>query len=254
MGLVEDKVCVVTGASGDIGSATVKELVKEGGIVYAGARRVEVLEKLKKEIKTKEGSLFTAYLDVTDEISISQFIHKVIEDNSRVDCLVNVAGYPMDERIWNKHLHELTEEEVTKIFNVDFMGSFRCTAKVLPNMVKQGNGVIINISSNPAIAGHDKGAAYTFAKTALLGLTKHITREYGRYGIRAYTLALGNIKTKPTVRGLSSEEFEKLASESPMLRWGEPSEVAAVIAFLCSNKASFINGQTVIIDGGAVLI
>ncbi|HID04392.1 MAG TPA: SDR family oxidoreductase [Candidatus Caldiarchaeum subterraneum] len=254
MGLVEGKVCIVTGASGEIGSATVRELVKEGGIVYAGARRFDKLRRLEEELNNVRGKLFTNPLDVTDEKSISQFIDKVIKDKARVDCLVNIAGYPMDEQIWNKHLHQLREEEITRIFNVDFMGSFRCVTKVLPSMMKQKNGVIINISSNPAIAGHDKGAAYTFAKTALIGLTKHITREYGRYGIRAYSLALGNIKTHPTVRSLTKEEFDKLAGESPMLRWGEPAEVAAVIAFLCSDKASFINGQTIIIDGGAVLV
>ena len=255
MGLVEGKVCIVTGASGGIGSATVEELVKEGGVVYAGARRVETLKKLEEQLGDRNNKkLFTAHLDVTDDKSVSQFIEHVIKRQERIDCLINVAGYPMDEKIWNKHLHELTEDDVTKIFNVDFMGSFRCVVKTLPYMMRQRNGVVINISSNPAIAGHDRGSAYTFAKTALLGLTKHITREYGSYNIRAYSLALGNIRTRATVESLNAEEIDKLARESPMLRWGEPKEVAAVIAFLCSDRASFINGQTIIVDGGAVLV
>ena len=255
MALVGGKVCVVTGASGEIGSATVKELLREGGVVYAGARRTTLLNALSSELSSEERKrLHYAYLDVTDRRSVAEFIANVVDEQGRVDCLVNVAGYPMDERIWNKQLHQLTEEEIISILNVDLMGSFRCIAEAIPHMLRQRRGVIVNTSSNPAIAGHDRGAAYTIAKTALLALAKHIAKEYGRYNIRAYSLALGNIKTEPTVRGLTAEEFEKLAHESPMARWGEPSEVAAVIAFLCSDKASFINGQTIIIDGGAVLV
>ena len=252
MPLLEGRVCIVTGASGGIGSATVRELLKEGAVVYAGARRVELLQRLHEELGTRGFSY--SHLDVTDRRSVAEFIDWVVKEQRRVDCLINIAGYPMEPRIWNRKLHELTEDEIERIFNVDFMGSFRCSAEVIPHMVRQGGGVIINISSNPAIAGHDKGAAYTFAKAALLGLTKHIAKEYGRYNIRAYSLALGNIRTGPTIRGLTEAEFKQLAGESPMARWGEPEEVASVIAFLCSDKASFINGQTIIVDGGAVLV
>jgi 3-oxoacyl-[acyl-carrier protein] reductase len=85
-------------------------------------------------------------------------------------------------------------------------------------------------------------------------LTKHIVQEYGRKGIRAYTLALGNIKTKPTVSILSKAEFEALERESPSGRWGTPKDVAYVVSFLMSNRSSYINGQTIVVDGGTVLL
>jgi len=256
MGLVSGKVCLVSGASGEIGSATVEKLLAEGALVYAGARRVKLLEEISRKMKNKYPTAIIDYsqLDVANMESVEEFVKNALKKYGKIDCLVNIAGYPMDPNIWNKNLHELTEEEVMKIFNVDFMGSFRLVVKTLPQMIKQRSGVVINISSNPAIAGHDRGSAYTFAKTALLGLTKHIAREYGRLGIRAYSLALGNIRTKPTTQILTLEEMERLAAESPMNRWGEPSEVASVITFLCSDMASFINGQTILVDGGAVLL
>ncbi|MDJ0269415.1 MAG: SDR family oxidoreductase [Aigarchaeota archaeon] len=251
MPLLDGRVCIVTGASGEIGSVVVEELVSEGAIVCAGARREDKLRELAERLSSDK--IRVKKLDVSSSSSVDNFFNMVLGEFGRVDCLVNVAGYPMNRDLWFKPLHEVREEEVLAVMQVDFLGSLRCAIRAIPVMVKQRGGVVINISSTPAITGQSHGAAYTFAKAALISLTKHIAHEYAKHGVRAYTLALGNIKTKPTISVLSEEEFKAAAAEAPANRWGEPREVASVVSFLCSDKASFINGQTIIIDGGAVM-
>ncbi|MDW8083762.1 MAG: SDR family NAD(P)-dependent oxidoreductase [Candidatus Caldarchaeum sp.] len=255
MGLLDGKRCVVTGASGGVGRAVVEELLREGAHVAAGARRVSVLEKCSEEWRRKFSSerISTNYLDVSDEKSVSDFVKSVVDVFGGVDAVVNVAGYVFEPQIWNKRLAETSADEILAVFKVDVLGSFLMVKHTVRIMKKQRYGVFVNFSSTPAITGYDRGLPYTLAKSAIIGLTKHIAWEYGRYGIRAYTLALGSIETEPSVKWLSRSEYEALARESPLGRWGKPEEVAAVAAFLCSEKPSFVNGQTIVVDGGAVL-
>jgi 3-oxoacyl-[acyl-carrier protein] reductase len=122
-------------------------------------------------------------------------------------------------------------------------------------MLKDGiGGVIINIPSTPAIAEHVQGAPYTLAKPALIALTKHIAMEHGRNNIRASTLALGNIATEGTFNSMSQENRKKASEETSMKRWGKPEEVAKVAACIASCNFSFRTGNTIVIDGGRVLL
>ena len=148
-----------------------------------------------------------------------------------------------------------TDDELDKIIEVDLKGSVRLSRAVINHMLKGGiGGVIINISSTPAIAGHVQGAPYTLAKAALIALTKHIAMEYGRNNIRAYTLALGNIATEATFNSMSKENRKKAGEEASMKRWGKPEEVAKVAACLAGCNFSFTTGNTIVIDGGTVLL
>jgi NAD(P)-dependent dehydrogenase (short-subunit alcohol dehydrogenase family) len=252
--MLQGMVCIVSGASSDIGRETVLELLREGAHVYAGSRRLDLLTEFQDSwVKTFGGSrVWVKRLDVTDENNVRDFVEDVISRHGRVDALINLAGYPMDRDLWNRGLTDLDWEDISKVFRVDLGGSFLLSKYVIPFMVKNKHGVIVNISSTPAIAGYDRGCAYTIAKAALLGLTKHIASEYGRMGVRAYTLALGNIETSTTKTALQ-DSYEKLAQESPAGRWGKPSEVASVISVLCSDKMSFVNGQTIVVDGGTIM-
>jgi len=256
LGFLDGKICVITGATSEIGSAMASEFLSEGASIFAGARRQHILDELSRSWSSAYGSDRVAVerLDVTDSEDVRRFFGHVVERFGGLDALVNVAGYPIVMELWEKPLHEVAVDEMLAVMQVDLLGSFRCSSAAIPIMLKRPGGVIINISSTPAISGYDKGLPYTLAKSALMGLTKHIAYSYAKNGIRAYTLALGNIQTKPTAGMLSEEDVRRLAAESPTGRWGSPKEVASVAAFLCSDKASFINGQTIVVDGGTVML
>jgi 3-oxoacyl-[acyl-carrier protein] reductase len=153
-----------------------------------------------------------------------------------------------------------------EIINVDLMGSVRLSKAVIKQMIKIENekeynnnntrkgGVIINISSTPALSGHIEGSPYTIAKSGLIGLTKHIAREYGIYNIRAYTLALGNISTDATYFSMDNKHKSIAEEETSLKRWGKPEEVAKIASHLASNDFSYSTGNTIIIDGGTIMI
>ncbi|MGA9298547.1 MAG: SDR family oxidoreductase, partial [Nitrososphaeraceae archaeon] len=168
--------------------------------------------------------------------------------------LVNNAGYPFERKIWYKPFHKIETEDLNAILEVDTIGSVRLTKAVVNSMLsRQYGGVIVNISSTPAISGHSEGAPYTMAKAAVIALTKHIAREYGINKIRAYTLLLGNIATEATYNSMTEEERQMGAQEASMKRWGRPEEVAKVAACVASDHFSFVTGNTIVIDGGAVI-
>ena len=288
---LKDKVVVVTGSSKGIGFEIAKEFseVKEAHVIVC-SRSLKQSENAAKKIN---GSTLALEVDVTSESSVSKFIQEIVVRFSRIDILVNNAGYPYDENIWNKQLHEGTTEEIWKIIDVDLMGAIRVTRAVIPIMLqhnvtqpKQNKseslnietssnlfelettnlmdlnnidqtpaaGVIITISSTPAISGQPGGFPYTIAKAGNISLTKCIAKEYGSRNIRSYSLALGNIATKSTYEAITNQVRVEAAKEAPMKRWGKPIEVAKVAACIADNDFSFATGNTIVIDGGTVLL
>jgi NAD(P)-dependent dehydrogenase (short-subunit alcohol dehydrogenase family) len=162
--------------------------------------------------------------------------------------------------IWNKSFHEVSEEDLEKVIDVDLKGTFRLSQAAIPFMIKNVSsatgvgGVIINIASTPAIAGHMAGAPYSIAKSGVIAITKHIALEYGDKNIRAYTLALGNISTEATFASMTMTERKKAATENSMKRWGDPREVATIAASVASEDFAFATGNTIVIDGGTVML
>jgi 3-oxoacyl-[acyl-carrier protein] reductase len=248
--LLKDKVAIVTGASKGIGFEIAKEFAARGAIVIACSRSMEDATKSAGLIK---GNVHPEQLDVTSPPGVAKFMRHVLEKYKRVDILVNNAGYPFDRKIWFKKFHEVTEDEVDRVIAVDLKGTFRLSQAAIPQMVKKG-GVIISISSTPAISGHTEGAPYSIAKAGIIAMTKHIALEYGSKNIRAYTLALGNISTDATFNSMTAAEKKKAAAENAMRRWGFPREVASVAASIADDSFSFATGNTIVVDGGAVLL
>jgi NAD(P)-dependent dehydrogenase (short-subunit alcohol dehydrogenase family) len=248
--LLKDKVAIVTGASKGIGFEIAKEFAARGAIVVACSRSMEDAAKSAGLIK---GKVHPEQLDVTSPPGVAKFMRHVLEKYKRVDILVNNAGYPFDRKIWFKKFHEVTEDEVDRVIAVDLKGTFRLSQAAIPQMVKKG-GVIISISSTPAISGHTEGAPYSIAKAGIIAMTKHIALEYGSKNIRAYTLALGNISTDATFNSMTAAEKKKAAAENAMRRWGFPREVASVAASIADDSFSFATGNTIVVDGGAVLL
>lgn len=257
--LLKDKVAVVTGSTRGIGFAIAKEFAENNGaITIVCSRNNEQAERATKQISS--GKVFAAEIDVSSDISVKKFMQQILSKFGRIDILVNNAGYPFDNNIWYKRFHEVTDEELQKIMGVDVQGSIRLSRAVISSMIQKntnknsgGGGVIINISSTPAIAGHTEGAPYTIAKAANIALTKCIAKEYGINGIRSYTMALGNIATMATYDSMTEVARKKAAEEPPMKRWGRPEEVAKIAASIASDSFSFATGNTIVIDGGTVL-
>ena len=256
--LLENKVAVVTGSARGIGFSIAKEFAENNGATTIVCSRDK--QQAERAMQQIGGNVFAAEIDVTNDFSVKEFMQQILSKFGRIDILVNNAGYPFDNKIWYKRLHEGTDEELQKIMRVDLQGSVRVSRAVIGSILKENTlkeedrgGVIINISSTPAIAGFTKGAPYTIAKAAIIALTKCIALEYGINNIRSYTMALGNIATLATYGSMTEEDRNKAAEEPSMKRWGKPEEVAKVAACIAGDSFSFATGNTIVIDGGTVL-
>ena len=255
MARLSGKVAIITGSSGGIGRAAAMIFAKEGAdvVIHYRSKESEARELVEK-IDAIGRKALLAKVDFTDvrhaQDEVQRMVDSTINEFSRVDMLVNLAGYPARGE-WNKKLFELTSEDFFKPLNVDLLGSFLCARAVAPHMVRQKKGVIVNVSSTPALAGHNKGFAFTVAKAAVIGLTKALAFELAPF-VRVNTIALGNVETSWTLE-LSSEELSAARNENLIKRFGSQEEVGKALVFLCSDDSSFITGQTIVMDGGTVL-
>lgn len=248
--LLDGKVALITGSTQGIGLAIAKEFAEHNGATVIVCSRSK--DKARRAAALLNGKTDYASIDVTSDASIVKSMTKVLASHKHIDILVNNAGFPFERKIWYKSLDQISITALKDILEVDTVGSVRMTKAVIGSMLasKRG-GVIVNISSTPAMYGHFEGAPYTMAKAAIVALTKHIAREYGKRNIRAYTLMLGNIATEATYKFMTREERLKGAQEAAMKRWGRPEEVAKIAACVSSDYFSFATGNTFVIDGGA---
>ncbi|HEY9398964.1 MAG TPA: SDR family oxidoreductase [Nitrososphaeraceae archaeon] len=245
------KIGIVTGGTAGIGLEIARELARNSATVIITSRKKS---KLKNACNLIAKDCYGFQLDVSKKKSLIKFIQNISKDFKNVDILINNAGFPFERKIWFKKIHDISEVELMNIIQVDLIGSFRVTREILKLMMKKKGGVIINIASTPAISGHNCGSPYSIAKAGLISLTKHIALEYGHYNIRSYSVALGDIYTDTMRRSLSKNELVKAKNENTMKRLGQPEEVAKSILSLVAENFSFSTGNTIIIDGGKVII
>ncbi|MGZ5509571.1 MAG: SDR family NAD(P)-dependent oxidoreductase [Nitrososphaeraceae archaeon] len=256
---LEDKIILISGSARGIGYEMAKYFAEIcGSIVIVCSRHIENAKKVSKIIK---GKTYAIELDVTNINNINYCIGDIIKKFGKIDILINNAGYRFDKEVWYKKFHEIEIDHFMEIINVDLMGSIRLSKAVHSQMIKKdklnnnkSGGVIINISSTPALSGHIEGSPYTIAKSGVIGLTKHIAREYGIYNIRAYTLALGNISTDATYYSMDEKHRSRAEEETSLKRWGSPDEVAKIASRIASDDFSYSTGNTIIIDGGTIMI
>jgi 3-oxoacyl-[acyl-carrier protein] reductase len=249
------KVAIVTGASGGIGRATALEFASEGAdLVLQYNSNRSAAEKVAHEINSLGREVLLAQVNFSNvkesPRQVQEMVDTAINKFGKVDFLLNLAGYPARGE-WNRRFLEVSPDDFFKPINVDLFGSFLCARAVAPQFLNQKKGVIVNVSSTPALSGHDRGFAFTVAKAGIIGLTKALAVELAPY-VRVNTIALGNVETE-WVKELTGEELKKEKSENLIKRFGKPEEIAKILEFLCSDDSTFINGQTIVLDGGSIL-
>ncbi len=244
------KVAIVTAAAGaGVGQATVRALAKEGADVVVSDAHAQRPFTVAEDIASKLGvKALGIQCDVSNVTQVENMVKKTLDEFGRIDILVNDAGVNNA-----RPLLETTDENWDWIINVNLKGAFYCARAVAPAMIKQKWGRIINFSSIVALNGNpDDGPAYVAAKAGILGLTKELANELAPHSITVNVIAPGFIWNPFLERtaGYSPEVFAELEKKIPVGRRGYPDDIANTIAFLVSDEASYITGQTFCVNGG----
>ena len=242
---IAGKNAIITGSSRGIGLAVAERLASEGANIALNSNDIDINTPLIKEISEKYGVKVQAIkADVTSYEEIEKMINKVKEDWGSVDILVNNAGITRDNLILR-----MSPEDFDIIIDIHLKGVFNGVKAVYPIMMKQRSGKIINMASVIGIMGNAGQANYAAAKAGIIALTKSAAKELAGRGVNVNAIAPGFIQTAMT-DAIPENEKAKILAAIPMKRMAQTSEVASVIAFLASDDASYINGQTIAIDGG----
>jgi 3-oxoacyl-[acyl-carrier protein] reductase len=254
MKLLDGRIAVITGSTRGNGRAMANLFSEHGAnVIVTGRDENEArstAEQLAREYQTNPLGL---KVDVSLANQVNEMVNKVRQKYGQIDVLVNNAGYPIKDDLWDVSFEQIQDKDLKSVVDVDTIGTYRCCREVLPIMVEKHRGVIINMSSTPAISGYIKGAPYTVAKAANLGITKHIAAEFGKYGIRCNSIAPGTIATQRNWERLTTEQRVDIVSSIPLGRAGKPEEIASVTLVLASDYTSFVSGQTIVVDGGETI-
>jgi 3-oxoacyl-[acyl-carrier protein] reductase len=239
---------IVTGAGSGIGRACALKLAHEGYQVTVNDLRIEVAQATAAHIEGVGGQAIAIAGDVSQERDVDSIVLAARRAFGDATHLVNNAGYVHQARFV-----DLTPADFDRMFAVHVRGVFLMTKAVLPAMLERRAGVIVNMASQLGQIGGVELAHYSAAKSAIIGLTKSLAREVSAQGVRVNAVAPGPVNT-PLVKALSPEWRRAKAAELPLGRFGEPEEVAAAVAFLCSDDASLFVGQTIGPNAGDVML
>ena len=250
-GNLNGKTALVTGGGSGIGRATSLAYAREGARVVVADVNVEGGEETVQQIKEAGGEAILVHADVAKPDDTQAMVDKAVEAFGSLDCAFNNAGISGRER-WLTH--EYPEEDWDRVTSINLKGVWLCMKAEIPQMQKQGGGVIVNTASVAGLVGIRGTAAYIAAKHGVAGLTKAAALEYADQGIRVNAVCPGYIRT-PLVQGIfdTVEGYEdQVKSRHPVGRLGEPSEIAEAVLWLSSDAASFVTGHNMAVDGGYV--
>ena len=246
--LLDGKTALVTGASRGIGRAVALCLAAEGARVainYAG--NVKAAEEVKASVEAAGGTAILCQADIADSAAVEAMIADVVKEFGAIDILVNNAGITRDTL-----LMRMKDEDFAKVLDTNLKGVFYCTKAVSKLMMKKRSGRIVNMASVGGLVGNAGQTNYAAAKAGVIGFSKSVAKELASRGITVNVVAPGFIGTDMTA-GLPESVKEKMLTDIPLGRMGEPEDVANAVLFLASDQASYITGQVVNVDGGMVM-
>jgi NAD(P)-dependent dehydrogenase (short-subunit alcohol dehydrogenase family) len=243
----QNKVVIVTGAGSGIGKAAALAFAQEGAKVIVSDINEEGGHKTVVAIKNCAGEGTFIRCDVSKESEVKDLIELTIQKYGRLDCAYNNAGIEED----STSMTTCSEEIWDHIINTNLKGVWLCMKYEIPAMLKTGGGSIVNCSSIAGLVGFPNMPAYVASKHGVIGLTETASLEYAKKNIRINAVCPGPIHT-PMLERLSTYQEKELAEKDPMGRVGKPEEIADSVLWLCSEKASYVTGQSMAIDGGWV--
>lgn len=243
--LLEDKVAIITGASRGIGAAAARAFAQAGAKVVLAARDEQALNAVAQDIQSAGGEVLVVPADVGDPSAVERLVQHTVETYGHLDAAFNNAG----EGHMPTPLAEISVEDFDRVVRTNLRGVFLAMKFEIPAMLWGGGGAIVNMSSTAGVSGVRGIASYVAGKHGIIGLTKSAALDYAAQNIRINAVAPGPIETY-RLDHVPEETKQQIRNAVPMHRLGQPEEIGAVVAWLCSDLASFITGTVIPIDGG----
>ena len=241
------KVALITGASRGIGQSISIILAQNGAHVICVSRNINDVQSVADKITNQKFVASAASCDISITHNVTELVKDIIEKHGRIDILINNAGITSDNL-----LMRMSEDDWDNVLNVNLKAAFTAIKAASRTMIKQRSGRIINISSVVGLMGNAGQVNYAASKAGLIGMTKSVAREFASRGITANCIAPGYVETEMTNK-LKDEVKSSLNEQIPLGRIGNVEDIAYAVAFLASDEASYITGQTLAVDGGMVM-
>jgi NAD(P)-dependent dehydrogenase (short-subunit alcohol dehydrogenase family) len=250
-GRLEGKIALVTGASSGLGKATALAFAKEGAAVVVSARREAEVEATAQAIRDSGGQATAVVTDVSSATQVQAMVDTAISNYGRIDVAFNNAGIFDPEGL----IHEIEEELWDSIININLKGTWFCMKSVLPHMLEQGSGSIINMSSSAGLSGWSDNPVYSASKHGVIGLTRSAALQYAPSGIRinAVCPAFTQIEAMDDILEADPGAMQQMQSTIPLGRIGQKEETAEAVVWLASDAASFCVGHALALDGGQTI-
>ena len=249
----QDKVAIITAAASGIGKATSRILASEGAHVVAVDVNTQALAALVDTIESTGGNISAIEANVLESQPVEELADSVVSTFNRIDILVNAVGGSTIIQNSAASVDNLTLDDWDKVIQFNLRGTFLCTKAIIKQMKKQGNGKIVNISSDAAHSLGDPSSAYVAAKAGIMAFTKKVAREAGPYGVTCNAIAPGTTLSErvgPRWEQRSEENKQQILEGIPLRRVAQPEDQAKVIAFLASGDADYVTGVTIDTSGG----